>query len=535
MRTLAYSCILVFALSCGPSGANDQNGSTGTGQPAGTHRLTVSIEGSGRVVSNPAGIDCTSPTCSADFPDGTSVALNATSGPDSSFARWAGGRSGAGDCSIAMRADAQVVAHFDPVDQPPPPPPAPPPAPPPPAPPPPAPPPPAPPPPAPPPPAPPAHVTVAVTGPGHVGGPGIDCGNGATTCDVRLPIGSAVTFTASAASNARFQGWGGACSGASATCSATAQGDLSVTAAFVPELATLFPSDGTGLNLQDALAMNSKDLFFFRVIDNHVSIWAVAKSGGPPRLVADAAQALIAANNIVADDAFVYFAGYQNPRAPTVSSVPVGGGDVSTIFFLEDAESVVGSLALDQGALYFTVRKITGGPETIHRMQDRVDQVIAAGVPTTAGLAVDSQFVYFAFFSKEGNGIARVDKRGGTPFTVVLQDAGPLVVRVDSQNLYWRNGDGIFAAAKDGAGAHRVSGNPGTSFLHDFEVNASVVWWIWLYDPPLGPKGLFRANSDGSEFTPVDTASEDNWGAGPRVDDTAAYYWHMNSLMKRLK
>src|SRR3954463_1053877 len=140
MRTLACSCILVFALSCGPSGGNDQNGSTGTGQPAGPHRLTVSIEGWGRAGSHPAGIDCTSPTCSADFPDGATVALNATSGPDSSFARWADGCSGGGACSIAMRPDAQVVAHFAPVDQPPPPPPAPPPAPPPPAPPPPAPP-----------------------------------------------------------------------------------------------------------------------------------------------------------------------------------------------------------------------------------------------------------------------------------------------------------------------------------------------------------------------------------------------------------
>jgi len=372
-----------------------------------------------------------------------------------------------------------------------------------------------------------------VTGPGHVGGPGIDCGNGATTCDVRLPAGSALTLTASAAPNARFQGWGGPCSGASATCSATVQGDLSVTAAFEPELVTLFPSDGTGL--QDALAMNSNDLFFFRVIGDHESIWAVAKAGGPPRLVADASQALTSIDTIVADDAFVYFAGYDNPRGPTISSVPVGGGEVSTIFFLEKPDSEIGSLALDQGALYFAVGNRTSGPEAIHRMQDRVDQVIAAGVPITNGLAVDSQFVYFAFFSNEGTGIARVDKGGGTPSTVVVGDAVPFAVRADSRNLYWRNKDGIFAAAKDGAGVHKVSGNPSTSFLRDFDVNASVVWWIWVADPPGGPMGLFRADADGSGFTAVDTSSEGNWNAGPRVDDKAAYYWHMNSLMKRLK
>ena len=38
----------------------------------------------------------------------------------------------------------------------------------------------------------------------------------------------------------------------------------------------------------------------------------------------------------------------------------------------------------------------------------------------------------------------------------------------------------------------------------------------------------------GTGFAGLDTASDNNW-AGPRVDDTAAYYWHDSSLMKRLK
>ncbi len=60
-----------------------------------------------------------------------------------------------------------------------------------------------------------------------------------------------------------------------------------------------------------------------------------------------------------------------------------------------------------------------------------------------------------------------------------------------------------------------------------------VVWWIWG-DGTNRPKGLFRALADGTGFTGVDTGSDFNW-FGPRVDDTAVYYFHAGALLKRLK
>jgi hypothetical protein len=358
-----------------------------------------------------------------------------------------------------------------------------------------------------------------------VSGLGIDCGSGASICDVRVPPGSTLSLSASAGTDARFDGWGGACSGASTTCSVTVQGDVSVTAAFELELQTLFADDGT--STPQSLAINSTDVFFLRVIGSHTSTWAIPKSGGSPRLVMETAG-----NAMIADDGFVYFSNPVGIRGQAIFSVPVGGGTPSMIFFFNDSLQGIGALALDQGALYFAV----GG--SIHRMQDRVDQVIANAVGAfSSSLAVDSGFVYFTFASNGFRGIARVDKHGGgTASRLVVPSAEPITVRVDSQNLYWRDADGtVFAAGKDGSASRKVSGNPGTSFLRDFDVNASVVWWIWAGDPNLVPQGLFRANPDGSGFGGVDTASDTDWAAGPRVDDTAAYYFHNRSLMKHLK
>jgi pantothenate kinase len=114
----------------------------------------------------------------------------------------------------------------------------------------------------------------------------------------------------------------------------------------------------------------------------------------------------------------------------------------------------------------------------------------------------------------------------------------PLALRVDSQSIYWRDDFGqIFAAAKDGSGIHKVSGNANRSSVFGFDVNGSVVWWMWVAtSSTTDPQGLFRANADGSGFTAVDTAVGDfKYQGGPLVDDTAIYYWHNFTLLKRLK
>lgn len=77
-----------------------------------THTLTVNVggNGSGRVTSNPSGIDCPG-TCSATFEEGTAVQLSAT--PTAGvFLGWSDACDGRGACSVAVDADRSVGALF---------------------------------------------------------------------------------------------------------------------------------------------------------------------------------------------------------------------------------------------------------------------------------------------------------------------------------------------------------------------------------------------------------------------------------------
>jgi len=456
-------------------------------RPADMRRLTVVVEGQGRVVSNPAGIDCAASLCSALFPDGATVSLAATSAAGSKFTGWGVGCSGPGACSLALRSDVQVFAHFEG--------------------------------------APPAQVSLSATvaGPGQVTGSGLSCGNGATTCSAAMAPGSSVTLTAAAAPQARFMGWGGACSGNAASCQLTVQSDAAVTAAFEFELQTLAANDNTN---QFAFALNSTKVFFGRRTSDGSAIWSVPKSGGTPVRVATGSAAYI-----VADDGFVYWT-----DGAGIYSAPVEGGTGSLL-----ATGNIGRLALDElGALYWVlVRDFQGGKGSLHRMQNRTDAVIASGQNQNFGVAVDATHAYFTCSSSDGadQAIRRVPRTGGSVETVVATSAQPLAVRVDPQNVYFRDLNGVvWSRSKSGGTLRQLSSpNGSNAFISNTEldVNASVVWWIWG-DGTNRPKGLFRALADGTGWTGVDTGSDFNW-FGPRVDDTAVYYFHAGALLKRLK
>ncbi len=76
--------------------------------------LNVSVVGgSGIITSNPAGISCSSGSCSASYIHGTNVTLTASS--DRSFGGWGGDCASRGTnltCTLAMTADKSVTANF---------------------------------------------------------------------------------------------------------------------------------------------------------------------------------------------------------------------------------------------------------------------------------------------------------------------------------------------------------------------------------------------------------------------------------------
>src|SRR2546426_4858647 len=161
-----------------------------------TFTLTVSPAGvgSGIVTSSPTGINCGS-TCSASFAAGTSITLTAAAAPTSVFAGWSnGGCSGADTCTMTLGADTTVTATFNL-----------------------------------------ASFTLTVSLRGSALGTvtsspqGINCG---PMCSAAYTGGTSVALTATPGAQARFKGWGGACSGTATTCTLTMNGTLAVAATF---------------------------------------------------------------------------------------------------------------------------------------------------------------------------------------------------------------------------------------------------------------------------------------------------------------
>lgn len=75
--------------------------------------LSVSVTGGGTVRSSPAGISCSSGTCSGTFTQGSSVTLTATPGIGMLFDGWNGSCSGTSACVVPVSTSAaSVIANF---------------------------------------------------------------------------------------------------------------------------------------------------------------------------------------------------------------------------------------------------------------------------------------------------------------------------------------------------------------------------------------------------------------------------------------
>ena len=87
----------------------------GTAPVAGSVTLTVTVEGTGQVVSQPAGIACPG-QCSAHFMPGTNVTLVSSPAEGWRLDAWDGACSGAGSCAIKLAADTAVTSKLSLLD-----------------------------------------------------------------------------------------------------------------------------------------------------------------------------------------------------------------------------------------------------------------------------------------------------------------------------------------------------------------------------------------------------------------------------------
>ena len=85
---------------------------TFTKATAGSHTLTVTKKGRGRVTSSPAGINCGT-DCTEAYAAGTQVTLTATPSRGQKLSGWSGACTGsAATCTVSMNAAKSVTATF---------------------------------------------------------------------------------------------------------------------------------------------------------------------------------------------------------------------------------------------------------------------------------------------------------------------------------------------------------------------------------------------------------------------------------------
>lgn len=169
--------------------------------------MTVSVTGGGQVISNPAGINCTSTggDCNEAYTSGTSVTLDATPNAGWTFLSWAGCTPDAGvptRCATTMSAARNVTATFG------------------------------------------RELIVALSGNGTVTSApaGINCG---TDCNQVYADGTSVVLTAVAGGGAQFGSWSACTTPVGNQCTIVMNGPRSVTASFGTGV-TVVIADGQG-------------------------------------------------------------------------------------------------------------------------------------------------------------------------------------------------------------------------------------------------------------------------------------------------
>ena len=168
-----------------------------------SRQLSVRLggRGAGRVVSDPAGIDC-GEDCEEEWLDGTRIILEARPDADSTFQRWRDGACPEASnpiCALSLTDNLAATADFEVRRES-------------------------------------VNVQTSGTGAGRVRSTDgrIDCiSSGGGTCRADYEVGTQVELTAEPDSASTFVGWAGDCAGAS-SCRLTVSGDRAVTATFRP-------------------------------------------------------------------------------------------------------------------------------------------------------------------------------------------------------------------------------------------------------------------------------------------------------------
>lgn len=445
-------------------------------------QLVVAVDGHGKVVSWPAGIDCGA-SCSAAYPDGQAIALSAHPDPGYAFSGWTGACAGMADCHLSLTSDGvRVGARFEAL----------------------------------PPPAPRAALlAVTVTGSGsvHSTPEAIAC---APLCSATVHIGDSVSLVAAAMPGNRFIGWSGACAGKDPICKLEVSGDTLAAAEFDAEMVVLADHQYS----YSSATLSSKDVLWETWIGNGYAINAVSKTGGPVRQLVSLGYGYASA--LAADDDWIYFSQYdpalQRQRLVRASS---SGANATAI---GDAYGGMNDIVFDATNVYWVTQS------NLMTMPRKGGTPVWLGpaLQAAGGVAVDATDVYVTTF----DGIYRIAKSTGVGERVFVCSLGACsgwTLRVDDAYLYFRGNNGVLYAKKKGSNAFfNVSNGQGENRGGgEFAISGAAVYW-------LGGNALFAGQLDGTGTRVLDGGASTNLG-NLQVDDKYIYYIIDGRLTRRLK
>lgn len=201
------------------SGDNTESGDAMIGTAGGaSDTLTINLAGSGTGSAGGSPVSCETPStsCSASVAPGRLVSVTETPTGDGSFTGWSGACSGFGTCVVKMDGNETVTANFA---------------------------------------APPESTLSVMTqgsGSGTVTGAAYCPGGYDASCQISCPGACQATFwqnsllilNAQAAAGSYFAGWGGTCSGYGQCTVPLSTAGETVTATFISNLPSTFPSGG---------------------------------------------------------------------------------------------------------------------------------------------------------------------------------------------------------------------------------------------------------------------------------------------------
>jgi len=452
-------------------------------------QVTVLVDGRGKIISSPSGIDCGA-SCSATYDVGTTVALTAMPEAGYAFSAWSGGCSGKADCRFQVSGSNTVVgAKFEAL---PPPPPL------------------------------TAHLMVQVNGPGSVRSTpaGVDCG---PLCNATFNVGDSVSLVAAATQGSRFMGWSGACAGTDPLCRlAIASDAVMVVAQFEAEMVTLVDGQYYGWGG----AINSKDVFWQTWTGNSHEIRAVPKAGGLLRSVVTLPAGI--GSFLAADEDWVFYMAYDSTQRPKLFRAPAAGG---VAVALADAYSVSSGVVTDDTNVYWLGGVCCSAATlmTMPKAGGAATSLVSTVSPSNY-IAVDASDVYFASYNN-GYGIYRVSKKGGGSEQVIncgSNSCGWYGIKLDETFMYYRDISGVLYAKVKGSNAFfNVSHGNGEVQGADFEVGGSTVYW-------LSYNTLYSARFDGTGVKRLDSGPYQSV-RNLRVDDKYIYYMADSRLVRRLR